>query len=80
MSAKGVLVAKFPLGVREDPASEKATWHQVYAFRQPAEQVRDHVNHGDALEVIGYRHRRTVPGRNGPHTIEEIYATAIKLR
>jgi len=76
----GVLIAKFPLGVRENPASEQPTWHQVYAFRNRAEQVRDQVKRGDALEVIGYTHERQVPGRHGPRTITEVYATVITPR
>ncbi len=76
----GVLVARFPLGVRDEADPTKTTWHQVLAFRQRAEQVRDTLKKGNAVEVIGYRHTREVPGRKGPRTVQEIYATVLKPR
>jgi primosomal replication protein N len=76
----GVLVARFPLGVKDQDDLSKTTWHTVLAFRDRAEQVRDQLKRGDAVEVVGYRHERTVPGRHGPRTVAEIYATLIKRR
>ena len=71
-------MARFPLGAHEDTGA--TTWHTVLAFNQRAEQVRTSVKKGDAVEVIGYRHTRDVPGRKGPRTVQEIYATIIKAR
>jgi hypothetical protein len=76
----GVLVARFPLGVKDQDDVNTTHWHTVLAFRARAEQVRDQLHRGDAVEVVGYRHERTVPGRNGPRTVAEIYATLIKRR
>src|SRR5215212_450120 len=79
-SRNGVLIARFPLGVKDETDVNKTTWHQVLAFRQRAEMVRDTLHRGDAVEVIGYKHEREIPGRNGPRTVEEVYATVIKPR
>jgi len=43
--------------------------------------VRDHVKIGDAVEVIGYQHTRSLQRRDGTaREIDEIYATVIKPR
>lgn len=80
VTPKGTLVAKFPLGVKDNPDIEQTTWHTVLAFQKRAEQARDQLTKGDVVEVIGYRHQRDLPGRNGPRTVEEIYATVLKKR
>lgn len=77
---KGTLVARFPLDVKDEADLAKTTWHTILAFQKRAEQARDHLKKGDPVEVIGYRHHREIPGRDGPRTIDEIYATVIKLR
>ena len=77
---KGTLVAQFPLGVKDHADLTKTSWHQVLAFHKRAAQVRDTFKQGDAVEVIGYRHTREIPGRNGPRTVQEIYATVLKPR
>lgn len=76
----GVLVAKFPLGVHEDTGA--TSWHTILAFKQRAEQVRDHIKRGDAVEVIGYRHTRHLPSKGGRpgKAVAEVNATVIKLR
>jgi hypothetical protein len=73
----GVLIARFPLAV---PGEDKrTTWHQVLAFKQRAERVRESVQRGDAVEVIGYTHEREQRRRDGSvRTVEEIYAVVIK--
>ena len=76
----GVLIARFPVGVKDPDDANKTTWEMVLAFRDRAAWVRDTLHRGDAVEVIGYRHQRDIPGRNGPRTVEEIYATVIKQR
>ena len=78
---KGTLVARFPLGAHEE--SGATTWHTVLAFNQRAEQVRGTVKKGDAVEVIGYRHTRTLPARQEgrpPKEVVEVYATVVKPR
>ncbi len=79
-TSKGTLIAQFPLGVKDAADLTKTTWHQVVAFQQRAEQVRDTLTKGDAVEVIGYRHARQIPGRTGPRMVEQIYATVLKPR
>ena len=77
---KGVLVARFPLGVKDEADMNTTTWETVIAFRKLAEQARDTLKRGDAVEVIGYLHDRQIPGRAGPRTVTEIYATVLKPR
>lgn len=77
---KGRLVGKFPLGVRDEADDGTTRWETVLTFDKRAEHVRATLKKGDAVAVIGYRHERQVPGRNGPRTIEEIYATVVRPR
>ena len=77
---KGVLVARFPLGVKDEADLNRTAWETVIAFRRLAEQARDTLTKGDAVEVIGYLHERQILGRDGPRTIHEIYATVLKPR
>ena len=73
------LIAQFPLGVRGD--DERTTWWPILAFDARAEQMRDHVKKGDVLEVIGYRHTRSIQCSYGTaREIDEVYATVIKPR
>ena len=78
---EGTLIARFPMGVHEDTGA--TTRHTVLAFNQRAEQVRRPVKKGDAVEVIGYRHTRTLPARQEgrpPKEVVEVYATVVKVR
>jgi hypothetical protein len=76
---KGTLVAQFPIAVRDD--DQQTTWHRVVAFGDRAEKVRETVQRGQAVEVVGYRHTRTSRARDGKETtIEEVYATVIRTR
>ena len=78
---RGVLVAKFPLGVKDEADGEQTTWHTILAFQKRAELVRDTVHQGDALEVIGYRNTRSYTGRDGKdHAVVEVHAAVIKQR
>jgi len=73
------LIAQFPLAHRGE--DDRTIWTQVVAFDARAEQVRDHVKKGDALEVIGYKHTRSIERRDGStRDVEEVYATVIKVR
>jgi single-strand DNA-binding protein len=78
---RGVLVATFPLGVKDEADSEQTTWHTILAFQKRAALVRDTVHKGDALEVIGYRNQRSYTGRDGKdHAVVEVHAAVIKPR
>ena len=73
----GTLVGRFPLAVRD---GEKPTaWFPVLAFNQRAEQLREIVKRGAALDVVGYLHPREVRSREGKtRTVQEIYAVTVK--
>jgi single-strand DNA-binding protein len=76
---KGTLVAQFPVAVRDD--EQQTTWHRVVAFGDRAEKVRETVQRGQAVEVVGYRHTRTSRTRDGKETtIVEVYATVVRTR
>jgi single-strand DNA-binding protein len=78
---KGVLVARFPLGIRDEADLTTTHWHTVLAFRDRAQWIRDTLTKGMPVEVIGYLHEREIPRRDGTRrTIQEIYATVIKPR
>lgn len=78
-------VAQFPLAVR-DAATDKTTWHTIVAFDARAERLQAAVNNdelpkGASVQVIGYRHTREVPTRNGGNKkVTEIYAVAVRAR
>jgi Single-strand binding protein family len=78
----GVLIGSFPLGIKQDDGS--TAWEQVVAFRERAERLRGETGpkKGQFVEVIGYRHRRVQPNREGTKTkmIEEVYAVVVKPR
>lgn len=75
-----VLVAKFPLAVRDDEGV--VAWSTIYAFRQRAERIRQQaLAKGMWVDVVGYRHPRVIRGRDGiERTVEEIYAVVVKPR
>jgi len=76
---KGILIARFPLAVRE--SENKTTWHTVLAFGARAAKLQESVKKGDAVEVIGYKHLREAKTREGKgKTVEEVYAVVVKNR
>ena len=76
---KGTLVARFPLAVHNPDNS--TTWHQVLAFNQQAEKLKESVTKGEAVQVVGYMHTREGRGRDGqPRTIRELYAATVTRR
>ena len=78
-TAKGVLVARFPMAVRMENGD--TTWETVIAFGDKAEKLRDSVQRGDAIEIVGYAHAREVQRRDGSNrTVREIYAAVVKPR
>lgn len=78
-TAKGVLVARFPMAIRMDDG--ETTWETVIAFGDKAEKLRDSVQRGDPIEIVGYAHAREVQRRDGSNrTVREIYAAVVKPR
>jgi hypothetical protein len=76
---KGVLIARFPLAVRE--SENKTSWHTVLAFGPRAVKLEGTIKKGDTVEVIGYTHVREFVKRDGSKkTVEEIYAVVVKNR
>jgi single-stranded DNA-binding protein len=77
----GVLIGTFPLGVAQHDGSTK--WEQVVAFRERAERLRGEggPRKGQSVDVIGYRHVREQPNRDGKlKRVEEVYAVVVKPR
>ena len=74
----GVARAHFPLGVRQNPASDKTTWHRIDAWNKWAERARDTVSKGQVVEVVAYRRVTTVDGTREPRAVEELRAAAIR--
>lgn len=76
---KGTLVARFPLAVHE--AENKTTWHTILAFGERAEKLKESLEKGNQVEVIGYRHTREARTKDGrTKTVEEIYGVVFKNR
>ena len=78
-TAKGQLLARFPLGVH--PSPETTTWYSILAFGARAEKLRDATKlvKGQEVEVMGYLHTREAMNRKGTRqTVEEIYAVAVR--
>ncbi len=76
---KGTLIARFPVAVHE--GENKTTWHTVLAFGERAEKLKESLEKGGQVEVVGYRHFREATTRNGgSKTIEELYAVVVKTR
>ncbi len=74
---RGAAVARFPLAVHDENGA--TSWHTVVAFGDRAERLRGVVGRGDALEVVGYVHERSVRSRGGrPRQVQELYAAAIQ--
>ena len=76
----GVLVGSFPLAIKQDDGSTR--WEQVVTFRERAARLReDGPQKGQSVEVIGYRHTRLQPTKEGTmKSVEEVYAVVIKQR
>lgn len=78
-SPKGRLVTTFPLAVHPD--QDTTNWYHVVLFDKRAERVRDTVNAGDSVQVIGYRHeRRQRISGSETGSREQIYAVAVRHR
>jgi hypothetical protein len=73
-TAKGIKIAKFPLGEHPEGDEGPTVWHTIVSFKERAQHVVDTVKKGDELKVIGYRSEREYKGK----TIEEINAVVVK--
>jgi hypothetical protein len=62
----GTLIASFPLAVRNE--DDTTTWHTILAFGERAEQLRDQLDKGQVVQVIGYQHDREVRCIRHPKT------------
>lgn len=75
----GKLIASFPLAVRDEDGN--TTWHTILTFGARAEQLRDQLEKGQVVQVIGYQHAREVRTKRGEtKTVVEVYATLVKPR
>jgi len=79
VTPKGSLIARFPLAVHNPDNS--TTWHQVLAFNQRAERLKDVLRKGEPVQVVGYTHTRESRGRDGQmRTIAELYAVTVTAK
>lgn len=77
VTPKGLLVASFPLAVRDDEG--QTHWENVLAFGDRAEKLRDTLTRGQTAEVIGYRKQRTYKTRDGrERTVQEFNSVVVK--
>jgi hypothetical protein len=73
---KGTLIGRFPLAVRN--ADDSTTWFPVLAFNQRAERLKDVVERGAPVNVVGYVHEREGRTRDGkPRMVQEVYAVTV---
>ncbi len=74
-----VLIARFPVAVRED--DDSTTWHQVLAFNERAKKLAGTLTKGQMVEIVGYQHERKTKTTDGKtKTVQEVYAAVIKPR
>ncbi len=73
-TAKGNLVAKFPIAEHPNGQDGETVWHTIVAFKQVAQNVSETVHKGDQVKVIGYVNAHEHDGKN----YREINAVVIK--
>ena len=77
----GTLVSRFPLAQHHDDGTTR--WHTVLAFGDRAHQLQRRTQAGELaqgreVEVVGYLHTTTRPGKDGRvRPVQEVYATAV---
>jgi hypothetical protein len=77
----GTLIAAFPLAIEQEDGS--ARWQEVKVFGKRAARLQadQAPRRGQAIDVIGYLHRRERTGKDGTaRVVEEIYAVAVTPR
>jgi hypothetical protein len=79
-TASGKDVLEF--SIAEHPDKETTLWHNIVAFDQRARDLRETLQKGEALGIIGYPHMRVIPGKEGKpdKRVREIYMTGVKRR
>jgi hypothetical protein len=79
-TASGKDVLEF--SIAEHPDKETTAWHNIVAFDQRARDLRETLQKGEAVGIIGYPHERVIPGKDGKpdRTVREIYMTGVKRR
>jgi hypothetical protein len=73
-TAKGTLIAKFPLAEHPEGDENTTQWHTIVAFKERAAFVRDNVKKGQEVKVIGYTNDHEHDGK----TYQEINAVVVK--
>ncbi|TAK30930.1 MAG: hypothetical protein EPO21_18490 [Chloroflexota bacterium] len=71
----GHFVARMPLAIH---TGEKTVWHTVLFFDDQAKQAAATRTKGEVITVIGYKHLRTIPTKNGTKQVEQIFAAAVQ--
>jgi hypothetical protein len=75
---RGHTIARMILGVHGGD-DEKTGWHTVLFFDERAEKAVETIKRGQLLTVVGFKHVRQVPRRDGgTRLVEEIYATSVQ--
>lgn len=78
-TASGLLIARFPIAIHLD--DNQTRWQTVVAFGAKAERLREALQKGQLVEVVGYAHDRQVTKRDGAvKNVNEIYAAAVRTR
>ncbi len=83
-SSTGTLVGRFPLAEHHNDGTTR--WHTVLAFGDRAKQLQQRTQAGELaqgrqVEVVGYLHTTTRPGRDGRvRTEQAVYAAAVTRR
>jgi Single-strand binding protein family len=76
-TAKGTLIASFPIAVHLEDGS--TTWHKIAAFNDKARKLQEQVAQGQVVTgkevaVAGYVHYREKPSKKGKTTrVPEIW-------
>lgn len=78
-TGKGRFLVRFPLA-EHVPEQEEPVWHTIFVFAERARRLQEKgLARGDAVEVVGYRHRRLLTRRDGvTKEVEDIYAVAVR--
>lgn len=77
-TSRGRTIAQAPLAVHLG-RSEKPEWHTIVFFDGLAENALANLAKGQLVTIIGYKHAREIPLKDGgTRQVEEIYAAAIQ--
>lgn len=85
---QGVPLASFPLATTERARTltngtqvpERTEWHNVIAWRRPAEYIEKYVHKGDKLYVDGQLRTRSYDDRNGvTRYVTEVWVDRVEI-